>query len=470
MPWAGRLFDTLCRHFDRKQVFMDINGGIPRGTNFEAVLNEAVTACDVMLALIGPKWLTCTNTDGTRRLDRTDDWVRSEIGGCLRRGIPVVPVLLGGAPLPAESDLPEDLRPLCKRQAAVMADTDWHDHAARLINDLVRITPLRLVRPLERDDVDSANSGIQLLSGLLSSNPAVADAVARSREVVQNTYRRIGRLEMFKNVHDALHTIEFECLRPLAAAGEGVRLRPFRTRFAAEAARIRTTIEGQDISAALRDDMIDGLQATDAAFEAALAQPGESGFARVAAELNALLSGLPSRLDAGISDTARDLDLERLVELMNTVKSVLPATTEDQAVAEFVQGIEALQRLRDELGQRVQEHTVLQRLDSKLRTVCVGGVPAGSLPAEWNRIKLARSRLAEPFSPELQAALGDLQQIERDVEDRLEASEKLAALEFVAEYFRLVAGAFRDVDRALKEFCMRLSAVSRPLKTILDLC
>ncbi len=44
MPWAGRLFDTLCRHVDRKQGFMDINGGIPRGANFETVLNEAEQA------------------------------------------------------------------------------------------------------------------------------------------------------------------------------------------------------------------------------------------------------------------------------------------------------------------------------------------------------------------------------------------------------------------------------------------
>ena len=146
LPWAGRLFDTLSRHFDRRQVFMDINGGIPRGANFETVLREAVAGCDVLLALIGPQWLTCTNPDGTRRLDHADDWVRNEIAQCLARGIPVVPVLLGGAPQPAAGDLPEDLRPLCKQQKAVMADTDWHDHAARLMTDIVRTTPLQLVR------------------------------------------------------------------------------------------------------------------------------------------------------------------------------------------------------------------------------------------------------------------------------------------------------------------------------------
>lgn len=470
LPWAGRLFDGLSRCFGKARVFMDINGGIPRGANFEKVLTEAVAGCDTLLALIGPSWLTCKRADGGRRLDAPDDWVRGEIAACLGRGIPVVPVLFGGTSLPAESELPTDLRPLCKQQKADVADTDWNHHVSLLVQDLVRLTSLELAQPLESDDVDSANSSIRVLSSLLAGNRAVADAVGRSKEVVENTYQRIGRLELFKGVHDALHTLEFECLRPLQASGPAARVRPFKIRFAAEANRIRAAIDGHDINPVLHDDIVDGLEATEAAFQAAIEQPGDAPYARVVGELNKLLSGLPSRLDAGISDAARELSLDRLVELMGTVRGTLDVPPEDGALTGFVQGIDALQRLRDELDQRVQEHTQLQRLDSKLRTVCVGGVAPGTLVSEWGRIKLARARLAPPLSPELQAVLEDLTALEGEIEAKLGAGDEPDTVDLIREYFRVVAGVFRDVDRSLKDFCMRLSAVSQSLKAVLDLC
>ena len=62
LPWAGRLFDGLTRFFGKGGVFMDINGGIPRGADFERVLTEALASCDALLALIGPTWLECKRT------------------------------------------------------------------------------------------------------------------------------------------------------------------------------------------------------------------------------------------------------------------------------------------------------------------------------------------------------------------------------------------------------------------------
>jgi TIR domain len=82
--WAGRLFERLQRRFGVSQVFMDIKGGIPRGADFERVLTEALTGCEVLLTLIGPQWLTCARTDGTRRLDVPEDWVCNEIVSALR--------------------------------------------------------------------------------------------------------------------------------------------------------------------------------------------------------------------------------------------------------------------------------------------------------------------------------------------------------------------------------------------------
>ena len=133
-----------------------------------------------------------------------------------------------------------------------------------------------------------------------------------------------------------------------------------------------------------------------------------------------------------------------------------------------MQGIEALHRLRDELIQRTQEHGQLQSLDSKLRTVCLGGAPAGTLAGEWTRVKRVRARLAGPGSPELQAAAEELLYLETAIDEALAAGDERRAFELVRDYFRAVVSVFRDVDTSLKEFSMRLTAVNQALKAILD--
>ena len=242
-PWAGRLFDYLRGRFGAAQVFMDINGGIPRGADFEKVLAEALSNSDALLALIGPTWLTCTSDNGRRRLDVPEDWVRNEIATGLRRQpeILVMPVLLGGAKLPAENEIPQDLILLRKRQCAEVSETRWGYDVGELIKDLLKQVRLEL---LPGNDVVSAETGIRLLKDLMMNTPRIADAVSRSRELIENTYRQLGKLEIFKAIHDALHTIEFECLRPMQEGNTAGRVRPFKITYATEARRIQERVQG----------------------------------------------------------------------------------------------------------------------------------------------------------------------------------------------------------------------------------
>jgi TIR domain len=466
---AGRLFADLSKRFNVSQVFMDINGGIPRGAQFEDVLKTALSGCDALLALIGPQWASCARTDGRRRLEVDDDWVRNEIAAALARNVVVMPVLLGDAKLPEDAELPENVRMLRKRQAAEITEKRWDYDVGELIKDLLKLTPLK---PVD-DDVASAGTGIRVLKDLVATVPAVADAVSRSKEVIENTYRQVGKLDLFKGIHDALHNIEFDCLRPVQAGGAGTRLRPFLIGFSTQARRIQDALQGAEVNPALRDDLVDGLQLAADAFRAAVDKPGEAGYANVLGELNTLLSSLPSRLDAGIADAAAELDLDRLVELMTTVRgrlAAMPSAASDSELAPFIQGVDALNRLRDELIRRVAEHTQLQRLDSKLRAVCVGEPVPGTVGSEWARIKLVRARIAAPFSPEIAAVNDDLAAIEGEIEATVVQGDEPAAFDRLREYFRSVGSVFRDVDGGLRDFCLRLSDVNQPLKVVLSLC
>src|SRR5262249_51208685 len=115
--FALALFGRLEHSFPLERLFMDVEGGIEAGGGFVWGLEGQVGACDVMLALSGPKWLTATDEMGRRRLDNPEDFVRIEIESALRLGKRVIPVLVHKTEMPRAEALPEPLRPLARRNA-----------------------------------------------------------------------------------------------------------------------------------------------------------------------------------------------------------------------------------------------------------------------------------------------------------------------------------------------------------------
>ena len=111
-------FTMLFKELFLRIIYIWTSNLIPPGADFVDVLEGWVRQCDVFLALIGPGWMRTNDPDtGQRRLDDLNDFVRIEIRAALSRGIPVVPVLLEGASLPPESELPNDIKPLARRNA-----------------------------------------------------------------------------------------------------------------------------------------------------------------------------------------------------------------------------------------------------------------------------------------------------------------------------------------------------------------
>ncbi len=147
---AGRLADALADRFGAKRLFRDIET-IELGVDFTVALNQALASCAVMLVLIGDKWLSIQDATGRRRLDDPADWIRQEIAVALKRGIRVVPVLVDGAQLPAETALPEELRSLVRRQALDLSDGRWKGDVQRLCDTLDRLPELqRTIGPIAK--------------------------------------------------------------------------------------------------------------------------------------------------------------------------------------------------------------------------------------------------------------------------------------------------------------------------------
>jgi TIR domain len=129
---AGRLYDRLAARFGDSQVFMDVDT-IALGVDFAEVIAQAVSTCEVLLAVIGPRWLAAVDEDGRRRLDDPDDLVRLEIAAALERDIRVIPILVEGAVMPRRQQLPEALVRLARRNALSVRHESFRADADRLL-------------------------------------------------------------------------------------------------------------------------------------------------------------------------------------------------------------------------------------------------------------------------------------------------------------------------------------------------
>lgn len=123
--WAGRLRDALAVRFGEANIFQDVVAVRP-GQDFTDAVDDALGHSDAALAVIGPHWLSATGPDGALRLAEQDDYVRSELRAALARPGLLIPVLVGGASMPAAAQLPDDLKPLALLQAVTLRDETWH--------------------------------------------------------------------------------------------------------------------------------------------------------------------------------------------------------------------------------------------------------------------------------------------------------------------------------------------------------
>src|SRR5262249_55425840 len=129
------IYDRLQRHFGHGSVFMDVDT-IPVGADFRQYLRDAVSQCEILLAIIGEQWLEASQ-GGARRLEDPKDFVRIELETALGRGIPVIPVLIGRTTMPLPEQLPPSLADLAYLNAVQVArGRDFHDHVDRLIQGL----------------------------------------------------------------------------------------------------------------------------------------------------------------------------------------------------------------------------------------------------------------------------------------------------------------------------------------------
>lgn len=129
--YAHALYGKLREEFASHEIFMDVDM-IEPGEDFINRIEIAVNKCEVLVALIGKRWLFAEDETG-RRLDNPNDFVRLEIQAALERKIRLIPVLVDGASPLRIYDLPSTLIPLARLQVLEIIATRFDADLRRLI-------------------------------------------------------------------------------------------------------------------------------------------------------------------------------------------------------------------------------------------------------------------------------------------------------------------------------------------------
>jgi type II secretory pathway pseudopilin PulG len=158
---AELLYDRLADSFGTENIFVDTRNLRP-GMNWLQEIKSHRDSCGVLLALIGPRWMSAMKRreqearEQASLCEPAEDYIRLELEYALRRssGIYVIPVLVGeGVPFTPER-LPRSLQLLTKIQAEQVRPKQFEADIAHLIDRLKTIARLKAI-PLEQPPMAS---------------------------------------------------------------------------------------------------------------------------------------------------------------------------------------------------------------------------------------------------------------------------------------------------------------------------
>jgi TIR domain len=132
---VGRLYEHLTAKLGANAVFKDIDK-IAIGSDFRGEIEGALEACLVFVCVIGKAWPALSD-GGKRRIDDPGDFVRIEIETALKRGLPIIPVLVGGLDRLPSDFFSDSLSELAYRQGLrLRPDPDFRGDVDHLMASL----------------------------------------------------------------------------------------------------------------------------------------------------------------------------------------------------------------------------------------------------------------------------------------------------------------------------------------------
>lgn len=170
---VDRLVGDLNARYGQSSVFLDADS-IRAGRPFAEVIAEWIAESDVVLVVIGDRWLE-QSVKGGLRIEEAPDHVRREIEMALKGRAPVIPVLVEDAPMPEPRGLPRSIAKLSGLQAVqIRRGRHWSPDVEYLKREIDEIIGYRPVGPSRRRGKIVAAAALAIAAGAVAAILAVS--------------------------------------------------------------------------------------------------------------------------------------------------------------------------------------------------------------------------------------------------------------------------------------------------------
>jgi len=132
---VGQLYDRLAGEFGNDAIFLDVDK-IPFGTDFREHIQQILSQCFVMLAVVTKGWLN--DAPGVLPMrDNTEDFVRLELEQAILHGVHIIPMLFDNVSMPKPDELPGSLQKFPYLNAASFGTPrDFHMNFGSLVGSI----------------------------------------------------------------------------------------------------------------------------------------------------------------------------------------------------------------------------------------------------------------------------------------------------------------------------------------------
>ena len=347
------------------------------------------------------------------------------------------------------------------------------------IGDVYQVDPetiKRIVREElrlpQREYGDPVSLGLNALTELMQYSEA-RSAVITFRVDFQAACEQINIIANYKELHDLLHTLEFQCYNGIVQ--ESKRFPDDETAFDIltdhEMTLQKILMEVQEVASretiATNEVLwLKDLERGQEELHAAIEEVDTRRLQRTIWLLNRILAIQPSRINTNLNLAARTLRLPALVNALKSIWERLSKSNLNQEkLKQFQLGVEVLAELNDRLTALVIGHDYWQELDLELRRIEANlEKDLIELEMSWPDLKERTEVLFNPFGDQWAVSFHlDSQNLDA----ALNAQNPIKIKRFFRMYRRRASDRFYQVDVTLKRLCEELREVGEPLASVL---
>jgi TIR domain len=331
-------------------------------------------------------------------------------------------------------------------------------------------------RPVE-ETTRSAGEGIKALIELMS-NPVVQGNVVAFKAVLETSCRQIDVLAHYKDLHDLLHTLQFQCYKSILSIVRAARRSPDDPAVWDDAYLYDLTLQntitrlnqliGAKTFGPTAVPWIQTFVKDLTALSQALQKCDVEEIEKALRPINKVLNIQPSRINDRLDEAARAVPLPTLVDDLTRVRNNLTKFgINSSRTHKFEDGLMALSDLNASLVSLIESHSKWQEIDVELRRIEANTVyDFSELEFSWPDLKRMVDELCASSKEQwAQALVEDGQKLEGAI-----SLDSPAQIKQYFQRFRTRAGSrFYQVDFNVKELCGKLRLVGDPLATILEM-